>query len=406
MGFGKKTDFETGRVLDLDATFEAIIKPASEANDLRVIRGDEIMHSGIIDSHMYDMLLRADLVIADISTGNANAVYELGVRHALRPHSTIVMKDNKGRFYFDLNHVATFGYDHLGEDIGAREAQRASSALEKLIQAVLATPTPDSPVYTYLPKLQSPQLTDADYALLLNAAEANEKALSGFIKSGNDATRASDHGTAIRAYREALAIKPGDPFLLQQLSLNTYKSKHPSAQEALRQALAIIEELTPDDSNDPETVGICGAIHKRLWSLTGDQTELEAAISFYRRGFEIRRDYYNGENLATCLAMRSKNQATPEEATYDRTYSRKVREQLFDLLTKVVKSADFRERSDKKWIFATFANISSALGRASDAARYERLFYGEQPVQWESNTYEEGKRAIEAEQLAPTSAIS
>ncbi len=28
MGFGKKTDFESGRTLDLDATYEAIIRPA------------------------------------------------------------------------------------------------------------------------------------------------------------------------------------------------------------------------------------------------------------------------------------------------------------------------------------------------------------------------------------------
>ena len=39
----------------------------------------------MIDTRMYEMLLRADLVIADISTGNVNAVYELGVRHALKP---------------------------------------------------------------------------------------------------------------------------------------------------------------------------------------------------------------------------------------------------------------------------------------------------------------------------------
>ena len=76
MGFGKKTDYESGRTLDLDATYEAIIKPAAEAANLRCIRADEVIHSGLIDAPMYEMLLRADLVVADISTGNANAVYE------------------------------------------------------------------------------------------------------------------------------------------------------------------------------------------------------------------------------------------------------------------------------------------------------------------------------------------
>jgi hypothetical protein len=85
MGFGKKTDFETGRVLDLDASYQALIKPAVEAAGLKCIRADEIKHSGLIDDPMYEQLLTADVVVADLSTSNRNAIYELGVRHALRP---------------------------------------------------------------------------------------------------------------------------------------------------------------------------------------------------------------------------------------------------------------------------------------------------------------------------------
>lgn len=132
MGFGKKTDYESGRTLDLNATYEAIIEPAVTEVGLRCVRADEIIHSGVIDGRMYDMLLRSDLVVADISTGNVNAVYELGVRHALRPYSTIVMKEEDGRLYFDLDHVNTFQYKHLGEDIGHREATRAKTELVSL----------------------------------------------------------------------------------------------------------------------------------------------------------------------------------------------------------------------------------------------------------------------------------
>ena len=42
---------------------------------------------------MYALLLHADLVIADITTFNPNAIYELGVRHAVRPYSTIILKE-------------------------------------------------------------------------------------------------------------------------------------------------------------------------------------------------------------------------------------------------------------------------------------------------------------------------
>ena len=82
MGFGKKTDYQTSRVLDLDKSYQYIIKPAAEEAGLECKRADEIIHSGVTDLPMYDQLLTADVVIADISTSNANAFYELGVRHA------------------------------------------------------------------------------------------------------------------------------------------------------------------------------------------------------------------------------------------------------------------------------------------------------------------------------------
>ncbi|HEB06498.1 MAG TPA: hypothetical protein ENI10_18195, partial [Halomonas sp.] len=163
MGFGKKTEYETGRTLDLNATYETIIEPAVTAQGLRCIRADEITQSGFIDVKMYEMLLRADLVIADISTGNVNAVYELGVRHALRPNSTIIMNEDRGKLYFDLNHINTFSYQHFGDDILAREAKRAVKELGELIGAVMAAQAVDSPVYTFLPKLISPRMSDEEY---------------------------------------------------------------------------------------------------------------------------------------------------------------------------------------------------------------------------------------------------
>ena len=70
MGFGKKTDFETGRVLDLDRSYRNLIKPAVEAAGLKCIRADEVVHSGMIDVPMYEFLLEADIVVADLSTSN------------------------------------------------------------------------------------------------------------------------------------------------------------------------------------------------------------------------------------------------------------------------------------------------------------------------------------------------
>ena len=104
MGFGEKVDYKTNRTLDLDKTYH-IIRKAVEQAGLECIRADDIVHSGVIDKPMYQNLLSADVAIADLSTSNENAIYELGVRHALRPHTTIVLAEKQFGFPFDLNHL-------------------------------------------------------------------------------------------------------------------------------------------------------------------------------------------------------------------------------------------------------------------------------------------------------------
>lgn len=396
MGFGKKTDYESGRTLDLDATYEAIIKPAVEAANMRCIRADEVIHSGLIDAPMYEMLLRADLVVADISTGNANAVYELGVRHALRPNSTVIMKEAKGRLYFDLNHVSTFQYEHLGEDIGAREASRAKRDLEILIKQVMASPQPDSPVYSFIPNLRQPILSTEQYRDLLDETEEFQEHLSSLIQAGTGFVKNSSFDDAVRAFATANQMKPNDPYIVQQLALATYKSKKPSEISALISALMLMDQLSPSDSNDPETLGITGAIHKRLWSATNDPVQLDLAIQHYGRGFEIRRDYYNGENLALCHDYRSSLQSDIDESTYDRISARKVRESIVHTLSDLINSPSFEDRSNKRWIFASLANCCFGVGNDEQGQKYEEQFLAQSPADWEIETYRVSKSQMQA----------
>lgn len=391
MGFGKKTDYETGRTLDLDATYEAIIQPAVESNNLRCLRANEILHSGVIDIKMYQMLLRAELVIADISTGNVNAVYELGVRHALRPRATIIMMEKGGKLHFDLDHTNTFPYEHLGEDIGSREAKRASSALAELITESLKSPTPDSPVYTYIPTLKQPLLSDQEYGDLLEEAEKIQDRFSEHLSKAEAAVQVSDHGTAAKEYSAALNMSSDDPYLVQQTALHTYKAEFPSPWLALIEASKIISTLAPEKSNDPETLGISGAIFKNMWSLNKDPATLDAAIASYERGFDIRGDYYNGENAATCLEIRSKLQKDKSEAQFDKMSATKIRNEIVNDLQKILEDIDFDQRSDQKWIYATLANCLYATGNNAQAVGYENLFFALSPAEWEKNTYENGK---------------
>lgn len=66
-----------------DALFNKIIKPAfvSIRKNLHVVRADHISTPGMIDSQIVTHLIEAKLVIADLTTRNPNAFYELGIRH-------------------------------------------------------------------------------------------------------------------------------------------------------------------------------------------------------------------------------------------------------------------------------------------------------------------------------------
>lgn len=400
MGFGTKTDYETGRTLDLDASYEAIIKPAVTEAGLRSVRADEVMHSGVIDKPMFDMLLKADLVIADLSTSNPNALYELGVRHALKPYATILIKEKDGRFHFDLNHVVTMEYKHLGPDIGTREAQAKRTELKDKIIAIMQAPATDSPVFTFIPGLGraqvaeaalQPRMSTSAFHEAITTAVAGRDRLTSIIAQAQQAGREGRHADAAKDFASALEITPEDAYLRQQLALHTYKSK-PSEQAALEAGWSVLAPLKPEQSVDPETLGISGAIYKRLFALTNNRDDLDKAISFYGRGFEVRRDYYNGENLATCLDMRAAIQQDPNEKLFDLMSAKKTRQALKTILDELVKSGAADQRSDRKWVYATAANVAYALGETEAGEIKEKLFHGAQPVGWELETFEAGKK--------------
>jgi len=305
MGFGTKTDFVTGRSLDLDKSYRTLIRPAVEDAGVRCVRADEIVHSGSIDVTMYRHLLDADLVIADISTCNPNALYELGVRHALRPFTTITIAEDKITYPFDVSHIAIRCYQHLGSGIDFEEAMRFRGELTSVILTLLERPEPDSPVYSSVSGLNPPILElVAEEELVEVELPGSDPTLSILTQRAAAALAASRFDEAKALFSTARSIRD-DPFLAQRLALATYKSRTPSEPEALEEAKAVLAGLDPEVSNDPETLGLWGAVHKRLWSTTGERDHLDTAVLAYERGFDIRSDHYNGINLAYLLNLRA-----------------------------------------------------------------------------------------------------
>ena len=157
MGFGKKIDLATGRELDLDKSYHSIIKPAVQAAGYQCIRADEVQQSGMIDVPMYKLLFEAELVVADLSTTNPNAIFELGVRHALKPRTTIIIAESKFTIPFDATHIAVRRYEHLGSSIDYDEAIRMQKVLTSADRRHSGQPGPRQP---RLYDLAQPQRAD------------------------------------------------------------------------------------------------------------------------------------------------------------------------------------------------------------------------------------------------------
>lgn len=387
MGFGKKTDFETGRTLDLDKTYRNIIKPAVEAAGLECVRADEIVHSGLIDVPMYEQLLNADVVVADLSTSNKNAFYELGVRHALKPYTTIVVcEDGIRSFPFDVNHVAVRQYHHMGEGIDFDEVQRFRGVLSEAIREIFnKSPRPkDSPVYTFLNNLAPPALAEA----MQGVAEAVAKSApapdapagdsathSALMQQVSKAQKDGDFTTAkvllstVRAMKKAADPgRPEDPYIVQQLALATYKSKQPTPRRALEEARELLLTLDPATSNDTETLGLWGAVHKRLWDEAGDRSHLDEAVRAYERGFYLRNDYYNGINLAYLLNLRAANAASRAEAVADFVQAERVRREVLKICEASAEGGG-PPGDERYWWLATMAEAYLGVGDEANAQR-------------------------------------
>lgn len=369
MGFGKKTDFATGRTLDLDATYRSVIKPAVQDAGLECLRADEIVHAGLTDLPMYEQLLKADVVIADLSTANPNVLYELGVRHALRPYTTIIIAEDQ--FYavpFDVTTVRVIRYTHMGNDLGYFEVMRFRKELTATIVDATSKNTPsstDSPLYMLMPGLNPPAM--AKYEVTARAGDS----ASILIQQADEAQRKGDFLTAKNILMHARdAMKPEDPYIVQRLALVTYKSRQPTPIQALEEARALLETLNPATSNDTETLGLWGAVHKRLWEETQDVKHLDEAVRGYERGFHLQNDYYNGINLAYLLNVRAANAQSRPDAIADFVQAQRVRREVLSICESVLKNETLPD-AERYWAMATEAE--AYLGIGDEAGAQQKL---------------------------------
>lgn len=99
--------------LHSDLFLNHLVEPALAEFGLKVVRADLIGESGMITSQILEHILKARLVIADLSFQNPNVFYELAIRHACKlPIVQIIRKID--RIPFDVDQVRTIQIDNSG----------------------------------------------------------------------------------------------------------------------------------------------------------------------------------------------------------------------------------------------------------------------------------------------------
>src|SRR5215813_5425820 len=140
--------FGTQKDINFDEVERVLIAPALDRLGIGGRTTIEIVEAGNIRIDMFQRLLTADLVVADLSIHNANVFYELGIRHALCDRHTLMLRCRQEKFPFDLQTDRYFEY--------SKEAPGAS--LESFVEAIRRTidsNKADSPVFLALPNLRA-----------------------------------------------------------------------------------------------------------------------------------------------------------------------------------------------------------------------------------------------------------
>ncbi len=115
------------------SVWEDYIKPSVGEAGLKPVRVDEKFQSSPILLDILTGILDADLVIADLTTGNANVFYEVGLAHSVKRSSQVMLLTQDLKTVpFDLRHLRCYEYNLNRDGVAA-----SKSNLVKAIKQIL-----------------------------------------------------------------------------------------------------------------------------------------------------------------------------------------------------------------------------------------------------------------------------
>ncbi len=337
MPFGRKQD-AAGTTVDFDAVYKNLIAPAIADAGMEPLRADEEMTGGIIHKPMFERLILCEYAVADMTMANANVFYELGVRHSVRPWSTVAIFSKGGsQLPFDVAPMRALPYI-LGPDGApgnADEDKRAlTGRLSEARRLAQDKPAKDSPIYQLVEDYPdvSRLKTDVFREQVRYSAERKEK-LARARKQGLEQVRALEQefepignlesGVVIDLFLSYRAVKGWEQMVDLVGKMPGPLRETVMVQEQLALALnrlgrrdeaeQVLTELIEKRGPSSETYGILGRVYKDRWDEAVKAGSggalarglLDKAIKAYVLGFETDwRDAYPGINAVTLMELR------------------------------------------------------------------------------------------------------
>jgi hypothetical protein len=332
MPYGVRTHHESGARFDFDRIHRELVVPAAEAAGCRVIRSDHEALGGLIHTSMFERLLLADVVVADISIPNPNVFYELGIRHATRPRATITMGNFTGATLpFDIAPLRHLTYTLDDAMVSDTEGLRA--ALTERIRAGIAErASVDSPLFSLVAGYPGIELShefaesyrDRVSSVITWRSLLAQAVATGDRASVDDLVGACDGNLelvtdAVLGYRDLeaydamlLLIEAYEPIATSApgIELAAFARNRRNLPGDRSHALRILEALVDREGMSSERGALMGRIYKDGWLEARAAGAKEAtsllfnAVDAYRRGLEADpRDPYPGVNLVSLCAL-------------------------------------------------------------------------------------------------------
>lgn len=331
--------------INFNKVYEDYIKPALEGEGFEVFRADEETRAGSILTDMFQELLLADLVVADLSIDNPNVWYELGVRHALRARGVVLVQCQRDYQPFDVYTDRKLKYRIQDGVPDPAFLEQDRKKLATMARETMASwhGRRISPVYSHLPYLCEPdwkslrvgearEFRDRQEAWEMRIKVARSKQRPGDIlvladeapiqalqiearrTAGKALRELGQYAFALEQFEQALAIDPDDVDSRREKGLLLNRSgKVFDAREWLKK---VIE----DHPGDAESRALLGRVEKDEWvrcwqkgkqsprtmrsCAASEDCLLDDVIHTYAAGF--RNDpahYYSGINALTLLCL-------------------------------------------------------------------------------------------------------